>query len=138
MHNRKKSSQKHAPQVRLETAAPSRLNLHLLAGIAIIVIAVFIAYFPSINGGFIWDDEAHVTRPELRSWYGLYRIWFDLGATQQYYPLLHSVFWIEHKLWGDAPLGYHLVSIFLHAMAALMVAAVLRRLEVPGAYLAAA
>ena len=77
-------------------------------------------------------------QPALRSWHGLYRIWFDLGATQQYYPLLHSVFWIEHKFWGDATLGYHLVNILLHAMAALMVAAVLRRLEVPGAYLAAA
>ena len=105
---------------------------------AALVIAVFLAYQPAWQGGFIWDDDAHVTKPELRSWHGLYRIWFDLGATQQYYPLLHSVFWIEHKLWGDAPLGYHLVNIFLHAMAALMAAAVLRRLEVPGAYLAAA
>ena len=105
---------------------------------AALVIAVFLAYQPAWQGGFIWDDDAHVTNPELRSWHGLYRIWFDLGATQQYYPLLHSVFWIEHKLWGDAPLGYHLVNILLHAMAALMVAAVLRRLEIPGAYLAAA
>ena len=102
------------------------------------MIVVFLAYQPAWQGGLIWDDDAHVTKPELRSWHGLYRIWFDLGATQQYYPLLHSVFWIEHKLWGDAPLGYHLVNILLHAMAALMVAAVLRRLEVPGAYLAAA
>ena len=96
------------------------------------------AYRPAWNGGFIWDDDAHVTQPHLRSWHGLYRVWFDLGATQQYYPLLHSAFWIEHKLWGDAPLGYHLVNIFLHVVAALMVAAVLRRLEIPGAYLAAA
>ena len=80
----------------------------------------------------------HVTRPELRSWHGLCRIWFDLGATHQYYPLLHSAFWIEHKLWGDATLGYHLVNILLHAAAALMVALILRRLKIPGAYLAAA
>ena len=78
---------------------------------AALVVAVFLAYQPAWQGGFIWDDEAHVTRPELRSWHGLYRIWFDLGATQQYYPLLHSAFWLEHKLWGDDPLGYHLVNI---------------------------
>ncbi len=103
-----------------------------------LVVAVFLVYQPAWRGGLLWDDNAHVTKPELRSWHGLYRIWFDLKATQQYYPLLHSAFWIEHKLWGDATLGYHLLNIFLHATAALMVALVLRRLKIPGAYLAAA
>ena len=56
----------------------------------------------------------------------------------QYYPLLHSSFWVEHKLWGDATLGYHLVKISLHALVALMAAILLRRLAIPGAYLAAA
>ena len=103
-----------------------------------ILAATLAAYAPSLNSGFIWDDAFHVTRPELRSWHGLYRIWFELGATQQYYPLLHSVFWIEHKLWGDATTGYHLVNLMLHVTAALMVALILRRLAVPGAWLAAA
>ena len=67
----------------------------LLAG------AIIVIYLPALHGGFIWDDDAHVTRPELRSLHGLWRIWFDLGATQQYYPLLHSAFWFEHELWGD-------------------------------------
>ena len=105
---------------------------------AALVVAVFLVYQPAWQGGFIWDDDAHVTQPELRSWHGLYRIWFDVGATQQYYPLLHSAFWVEHKLWGDATLGYHLVNILLHAAAAVLVALVLRRLAIPGAYLAAA
>ena len=78
---------------------------------AALVVAVFLVYQPAWQGGFIWDDDCHVTSPELRSLAGLYRIWFDLGATQQYYPLMHSAFWIEHKLWGDATLGYHLVNI---------------------------
>jgi protein O-mannosyl-transferase len=105
---------------------------------AALLAAVFLVYQPAWQGGLIWDDAAHVTRPELRSWQGLYSIWFNLGATQQYYPLLHSAFWVEHKLWGDATLGYHLVNILLHAVAALMVALILRRLAIPGAYLAAA
>ncbi len=103
-----------------------------------LIAAVFLVYQPAWQGGFIWDDSAHVTRPELRSWYGLFRIWFDLGATQQYYPLLHSAFWVQYWLWGDATLGYHLVNILLHVMAAVMVALILRRLAIPGAYLAAA
>jgi protein O-mannosyl-transferase len=105
---------------------------------AALVVAVLLVYQPAWHGAFIWDDDAHVTGPELRSWHGLYRTWFELGATQQYYPLLHSAFWLEYKLWGDTTLGYHLVNILLHSLAAVMVALILRRLAIPGAYLAAA
>jgi tetratricopeptide (TPR) repeat protein len=64
------------------------------------------------------------------------RIWFEPGATQQYYPLLHSAFWVEHQLWGDAALGYRLINLVWHATAAVLLVAVLRRLAVPGAALA--
>ncbi len=103
-----------------------------------LVIAVFLAYQPAWQGGFIWDDDAHVTRPELRSCQGLWLIWSEPVVTLQYYPLLHTAFWIEHKLWGDATLGYHLVNLALHALSALLVAVILRRLAIPGAFLAAA
>lgn len=94
------------------------------------------AYWPALYGGLLWDDAAHVTRPDLRSLHGLGRIWLELGATQQYYPLLHSAFWIEHRLWGDAVLGYHLANLTLHVAAALFVIAIVRRLALPGAWLA--
>ena len=103
-----------------------------------LVLAVILTYLPVWYAGFIWDDDAHVTRLDLRSWAGLGRIWFVLGATHQYYPLVHSIFWVEHWLWGDGPLGYHLVNILLHALSALLLVKILRRLEVPGAWLAAA
>jgi Flp pilus assembly protein TadD len=104
-----------------------------------LVVAITVAaYWPAMQGGFIWDDDGHVTRPELQSPSGLYRIWFELGATQQYYPLLHSALWLEHQLWGDEPLGYHATSVALHCGVVLLVYAVLRRLHRPGAMLAAA
>ena len=119
------------------TAAwPVRYRGSLLA-IALLA-AVLLAYGPALHGGLLWDDDAHVTRPELRSWHGLWRIWFELGATQQYYPLLHTAFWIQWQLWGEATLGYHVVNVVLHVAAALLFAAMLRRLAVPGAWLAAA
>ncbi|MDE3165018.1 MAG: tetratricopeptide repeat protein, partial [Acidobacteriota bacterium] len=104
----------------------------------ILLLAVLIAYRPAWNGGRIWDDDAHLTRPELRSLGGLWRIWFELGATQQYYPLAHSAFWTEAQLWGDHLLGYHLVNIFLHALSAFLIFVILRRLSAPGALLAGA
>jgi tetratricopeptide (TPR) repeat protein len=95
-----------------------------------------LAYYPAIHGGFLWDDNAHVTAPELQPVAGLARIWFELGATQQYYPVLHSAFWIEHRLWGDAAVGYHWLNILLHAAAAGLLVRLLRRLAIPGAWLA--
>jgi tetratricopeptide (TPR) repeat protein len=118
-----------------EPAADRRL---IAAGVALLVAACLAAYWPCLDGEFLWDDDAHVTKPELRTLGGLYRIWFELGATQQHYPLLHTAFWIEHRLWGDSVLGYHLLNVLLHAAVACLVWANLRRLKVPGAYLAAA
>lgn len=95
------------------------------------------AYWPALRGALLWDDAGHVTTPALRSLGGLWRIWFELGATQQYYPLLHSAFWLEHRLWGDNVLGYHLVNVVLHATSAVLVAVIVRRLSLPGAWFAA-
>jgi tetratricopeptide (TPR) repeat protein len=103
-----------------------------IAGVAIL------GYWPALQGGWVWDDNAHVTAPALRSWSGLWRIWSEPGATQQYYPVLHSAFWLEHRLWGDAVLGYHLANLGQHLVAAGLFARVLHRLAVPGALLAAA
>jgi len=104
---------------------------------AALVLLCLAAYWPALGGGFLWDDDGHVTRRELRSLGGLFRIWFEIGATQQYYPVLHSAFWLEHLVWGDSPLGYHLLNVLLHATAATQFAVLLRRLAVPGAVLAA-
>ena len=106
----------------------------LMAGL--LLAAVLVAYLPARNGGLLLDDDLHITRPELRSFGGLLRIWFDVGSTQQYYPVLHSAFWVEHRLWGDAVLGYHLVNVLLQACAGVLVAALARRLRLPGAWLA--
>ncbi|MGH7655526.1 MAG: tetratricopeptide repeat protein [Gemmatimonadaceae bacterium] len=74
----------------------------------------------------------------LRSLGGLRDIWFKLGATQQYYPLLHSAFWVEAQFWGDSVLGYHLMNVVLHVIAACLVVTLCQRLEIKGAWLAGA
>ncbi len=99
---------------------------------------VLLAYSPALKGGLLWDDDAHLTKVELRSLAGLGQIWFRPGATQQYYPLVHSAFWLEGKLWGNAVLPYHLVNVLLHALSATVLVAILRRLKIPGALLAGA
>lgn len=117
--------------------APRESQRHSWWWFLALLAAVVLVYFPALRGGVLWDDDAHLTAPALRSLHGLWRIWFEVGATQQYYPLLHSAFWLEHRLWGDAMLGYHLTNLALHVINAVLIARLLQRLEVSGATLAA-
>jgi tetratricopeptide (TPR) repeat protein len=108
-----------------------------LFALALILIALLL-YRPAWHGQPVWDDDAHITHPVLRSWHGLVQIWTQIGATQQYYPLVHTAFWIEQKLWDDSFLGYHLVNILLHGATAVVLLQILLRLKIPGAWLGAA
>jgi len=119
-----------------DATVPQGGQRDLLLGVLLFT-AALLAYLPALSGGLLLDDDLHITRPELRSLAGLWRIWFDVGATQQYYPVLHTAFWVEHRLWGNSVEGYHLVNVLLHAGAACMVVPLMRRLRLPGAWLAA-
>ena len=104
-----------------------------------LAIVTFVAYFPALRGGFIWDDDFYVTEnPMLRSLAGLQAIWLKPSATVQYYPLVFTSFWAEYHLCGSPPFGYHLVNIILHALNAVLLWRVLRQLDIPGAWWAAA
>ena len=107
--------------------------------LALVLLAItFLAYSPAWNGKPIWDDDQHLTKPELRSWNGLEQIWANVGVTHQYYPIVHTLFWIERRLWGDRFLYYHLINILLHGGTALLLVRVVRELRLPGAWLAGA
>jgi tetratricopeptide (TPR) repeat protein len=109
----------------------------LLAGLLFAM--TLVVYRPVLDNGFIWDDDDYVVEnPMLRTLDGLQRIWLDYGATPQYYPMVHSSFWIEYQLWQLDPAGYHLVNVLLHALGVLLLWRVLALLQLPGAWLAAA
>jgi Tfp pilus assembly protein PilF len=100
---------------------------------------VFIAYAPAMRAGFIWDDDKYVTEnPMLTAPDGLRQIWFSAHTQSQYFPLVYTTFRFERALWGLNPAGYHLVNILLHGLNAALVWVLLRRLKIPGAWLAAA
>jgi tetratricopeptide (TPR) repeat protein len=114
----------------------SRRKAWLLA--LTLLAATFVAYQPVWHAGFIWDDDDYVTKNQaLHSADGLQRIWSRPGTTVQYYPLVFTSFWVEYHLWGLQPLGYHLVNVILHAVNAVLLWCVLRRLGLPGAWWAA-
>lgn len=97
---------------------------------ALLLAVTFIAYWPALSGGLLWDDAAHITKPSLRSLDGLQQIWINPHSTQQYYPLSHSAFWVMWWPFGENTLGYHVVNVVLHAINAVLVWLVLRRLRI--------
>ena len=104
-----------------------------------LVLVTFVAYAPVWHAGFVWDDDAHITKNvNLRSVDGLRRIWVEPQTSPQYYPLALTSHWMEYHLWRLNPLGYHLVNVLLHALNAVLLWLVLQRLQIPGAWLAAA
>jgi tetratricopeptide (TPR) repeat protein len=104
---------------------------------SLLVIVTLLAYLPALHNGFIWDDDRLVTdNPMIHSPDGLRQIWFSTKA-YDYWPLTYSDFWVEWRLWGNNPLGYHAVNVLLHIAASLLIWIILRRLAIPGAFLAA-
>src|SRR6266550_4371484 len=103
----------------------------------ILAVVTMLAYQPAGHGGFVWDDEPNIASAELRSLDGLRRIWFQPRATQQYQPLHYSSSWLQQRLIGNSPSGYHLVNLLLHIGCVVLVLKILRFLRVPGAELAA-
>ncbi len=105
----------------------------------LLALLVVLVYWPTLGNAYIWDDDSYVlSNLALRSPEGLYNMWFKWGAIPQYYPLVHTTLWFEYQLWGFDPHGYHLVNMLLHATGVILLWRVLLRLNVPGAWLAAA
>lgn len=107
--------------------------------VVLIVVVTLAAYLPAIQGGFIWDDDDYVTENQtLRSMDGLINIWLSPKSIPQYYPLVHTSFWVEYQLWGLNPMGYHLVNVLLHIGAAFLLWRLLLLIGLPYAWMAAA
>jgi Flp pilus assembly protein TadD len=113
------------------------MRFALLGGTVLIAALAGLAYAPSLNGGFIWDDSLYLTNCDLiKAPDGLYRFWFTTEPID-YWPLSNTSLWLEWRLWGMHPTGYRVTNLLLHICVALLIWAVLKRLSMPGAFLAA-
>ncbi len=100
---------------------------------AVIVVLTGAAYVPAMRGGFVWDDGDHLLRNPVVQDATPARIWFSPMSAFEYYPVTWTSYWLEHRLWGMDPTGYHVVNVLLHAASTLLLWRVLRRLAIPAA-----
>lgn len=117
---------------------PSLLIARVAPAVGLIALVV-LTYLPAFRCGFIWDDPDYViNNVTLRSTFGLGRMWTVPTSIPQYYPLVHTTYWLEFHAWGLSPAGYHVDNALLHAIGVMLLWRALTRLRLPGAWLAAA
>jgi tetratricopeptide (TPR) repeat protein len=140
MSKRKTSSSKHVSHVSRTRQGILFLSLpqiRVLGGATLIAIVVFSAYLPAINSGFIMDDDLLLTEnPLIKASVGLQQFWCSTES-QEFYPVTYNTFWIEWRLWEMNPAGYHVTNLILHIVESLLIWIILRKLYIPGAFLAA-
>lgn len=101
---------------------------------ALLALLTLTAYSPVFHAEFIWDDDLFITdNPTLRSPAGLKTIWLSPLENPQYYPLLLTVFWLEFKVFGTDPAGYHVITLLFHIAAAMAFWRFARRVAPAGA-----
>jgi protein O-mannosyl-transferase len=110
-----------------------------ITGTGLLAVILFAAYFPVLQTGFVWDDDRNLTaNPFFADFDSLVHIWLDVRSNPQYYPLLSTSFWIEHKLWGLNPLGYHINNVLLHGLNSIILWRILLFLGIPAAWMVSA
>jgi hypothetical protein len=110
-----------------------------LGGLGLMLLG-FIAYLPCLSGPFLWDDRnwSHGIEWLLQDPHGWVRIWTNVRLLEQYFPLTATTVWLDYQCWGWAVFPRHVENVMLHVSAAFFLWRLLRRLEMPGAWLAAA
>jgi protein O-mannosyl-transferase len=103
----------------------------------LILALILLAYWPALTGEFLWDDDVLLTRNAfVQKLAGLNYIWSST-AQIDFLPLTATSFWLEWRLWGPNPTGYHVTNVLLHALACVLLWRVLLRLTIPAAWMAA-
>ncbi len=101
---------------------------------------VIVSFSPAFLNGLVWDDSVFTEDPAVLTVSGLKTIWFSPSEMTEahYWPLTYTTFWLEHKLWGLAPLGYHIVNVSLYLGTVILLWRLCLRLSVPAAWAAVA
>ncbi len=96
----------------------------LIMGLGLLV------YGHSLANGFFLDDVHYVqNNPSITSLSGLAKMWSFPAIPYYDNPVTLTFFWLEHKLWGFNPWGYHCINLTFHLLNALLLYGLVLRLK---------
>lgn len=112
---------------------PIWLKENRIAEFAVLFVAALVSYSPALGGPFLWDDKwLAMENPLIKSplfIIEVFKHFLFLDSLSAYYrPVQNLSYMLDYWAWGDNPFGYHLSNIFWHALAALLLCQLLKRL----------
>jgi Tfp pilus assembly protein PilF len=100
-----------------------------------VALAALVAYGGTLLHGFVWDDVVLIQRSyNLHDWSALpaalgTHFWAESQERSLYYrPFITLTFFLDLKLWGLNPFGFHLTNVLAHLVTSLGVLWLARRL----------
>lgn len=103
----------------------------------VLAIAALIPFVPVLFNGWVYQDDQNViANTFIQAWVGLKYIWRLPHHFPQFSPLGYSLLVLEWWRFKVNPPGYHAVSIVLHLINVVLLWTLLRKLELPGSWLA--
>jgi len=90
----------------------------------ILLFLTLVVFGASLGASFHFDDYAILSDPILTSPSGWWQVW----GPMQTRPLAWFTFWVNYRLGGRNPAGYHAVNLALHLSAVLLLFLLLRDL----------
>ncbi|MDP3917747.1 MAG: tetratricopeptide repeat protein [Candidatus Woesebacteria bacterium] len=99
--------------------------------ILIIFLVGFFVFLPSLGNGFVWDDEEQIVNNTLIHSISNFPVFFSGGAFNSggtgsllgiyYKPLMTLSFSILYSLFGSTAFFFHLFSLLIHILSAIIV-----------------
>jgi Tfp pilus assembly protein PilF len=106
----------------------------------IVLAALFIyspVYHPFFPADWLWDDDQLLTANatvQSTTPGALAKLWFNPDGAD-YFPLSYTALWLQWAFFGMWPTGYHLTTVVLHIIGALLVWRLFAVMRIPGAWL---
>ena len=103
-------------------AAPSGRPFWILG--AVVALLTFAVFLPSVRNGWVnWDDaDNFLGNPHFRGLGWSTIRWIFTGSVQDahWIPFTWLTLSLDHAMWGMNPAGYHLTSLLIHSINALL------------------
>ena len=103
------------------------------------VLVTIVVFIPSSNYQFLleWDDRHYIAGQHLEITLANIRYWLTGAIQKLYTPVTSYSLMIDHYLFGDNPVGYHLHNLLLHCGSVILLMAIMKQLRVSTAIAAA-